>query len=373
MMGNENLIVGVHGRTDLVGGQYNVLSSFTAGLLKGLKNAGANAFTIEECEKQNIIPGVTIGFNVTGYNDWKKYMDKGTPNIMWNVDSIFYNNFEILNEFASNPNFILFNVSPSDNEALNTYFPTLKHTVFPHSVDLDLWKKKDCAKEYDAVFLASIFDVESKIEELKFTTEKETFDFMMELCDIWTKSSNSSFWQINELLKKANNINFPVEEYKFVFSNLAYIVSSKKRIEMIKTLKDFNIKIFGNGPWEKYIDGKVEYMGSCDLKDSIDIMNKSKIVLHNHPQQIAFGLHERILNASAVESFVLSTQNAAIISEFGSNMDYFEVDYKNAVSLMEQYLTNDDERTAKAKNAYEIVAKNHTWDARAKQILSIID
>lgn len=372
-MVNKNLVVGVHGSTDLVGGQYNVLSSFTVGLLKGLKNNGINALTTKECKDNNITPGVTIGFNATGSRNWKEYLAKGTPNIMWNVDSIFYNNLEILKEYANNPNFILFNVSSSDSEALNTYFPNLKHTNFPHAVDLDLWKKQDCKKEYDAVFLSSIFDYEAKIEELRFTTEKGTFDFMMELCDIWTKSSNSSFWQISELLKKSNNINFPVEEYQFVFSSLAYIVSYRKRIEMIQSLKDFNIKVFGNGPWEKYVRGKVEYMGPCDLKDSIDIMNKSKIVLHNHPQQIAFGLHERILNASAVESFVLSTQNAAIISEFGSNMDYFEVDYKNAAQLMEQYLTNDDERITKAKNAREIVAKNHTWDVRAGQILNIID
>lgn len=142
---------------------------------------------------------------------------------------------------------------------------------------------------------------------------------------------------------------------------------------MIQSLKDFNVKVFGNGPWHKYIQGKVEHMGSCDIMESIDIVNKSKIVLHNHPQQIIFGLHERVLNAAATETFILSTQNAAIISEFGLNMDYFDANYENATTLIEQYLKNDKERQEKAKKAREIVVKNHTWEVRAKQILDIID
>ncbi len=372
-MVNENLVIGVHGDTNLIGGQYNVLSSFTAGLLKGFQNNGAKAFTTQECKNKGLTPGVTIGFNVTGYSSWPEYMSKNIPNIMWSVDSTFCNNFEIINEFANNPYFILFNVTPGDSIALNKFFPNLKHTNFSHAVDLDLWKKQDCKKEHDIVFLSSIFDYESKIEELRMTTEPQSFDFMMDLFNIWSKSSNASFFQISELLKEKNNIDLPVDEYYFVFSNLAGLISSRKRIEMIQSLKDFNVKVFGNGPWEKYIQGKVQYMGSCDLIESIDVMNKAKIVLHNHPQQISLGLHERILNASAVETFVLSTQNPAIISEFGNSMDYFEVDYRNSAQLMSLYLNNKDERISKAKEAHKIVKERHTWDVRAKQILEIID
>lgn len=372
-MVNKNLIVGVHGSTEIKGGQYNVLGSFTAGLLKGFKNIGAKAFTTQECIEQGLSPNVTIGFNATGYNSWRKYMIQDSPNIMWSVDSVFLNNFEIINEFKDMPQFILFNVSNADSKAIETYFPNLKHTNFPHATDLDLWKKQNTEKVIDVVLFASIGDCESIIEDIKQKTDKQTFEFIMELYALWTKYPNSSFWQIYELMSKDNSFDLPLNEYQFVFSNLAPLVSYKKRIQMIQSLKDFNVKVFGNGPWHKYIQGKVEHMGSCDIMESIDIVNKSKIVLHNHPQQIIFGLHERVLNAAATETFILSTQNAAIISEFGLNMDYFDANYENATTLIEQYLKNDKERQEKAKKAREIVVKNHTWEVRAKQILDIID
>lgn len=372
-MVKENLIVGVHGSTEIQGGQYNILGSFTAGLLKGFHNIGAKAYTTQECLKQGIKPNVTIGFNLNGYNSWREYMNQNIPNIMWSVDSVFSNNFEVIDEFKDNPQFILFNVSNGDAQALNRYFPNLKHTNFPHATDLNFWEKKDTEKSIDLVFMGSIGDCESMIEEIKQSTDKETFDFIMNLYALWTKYPNSSFWQIYELLSKDNNFEMPVNEYQFVFSKLAPLVLYKKRIQMIQSLKDFNVKIFGKGPWNKYIQGKAEYMGPCDVIESIDIVNKSKIVLHNHPQQIVFGLHERVLNAAATETFVLSTQNAAIISEFGTNMDYFEANYENANYLVSHYLKHADERQEKAKNSREIVVKNHTWDVRAKQILDIVD
>lgn len=372
-MVNENLIIGVHGSAEMQGGQYNVLGSFTSGLLKGFNNIGAKAYTTNDCKLQGLAPNVTIGFNITGYNSWHEYMNQNIPNIMWSVDSIFLNNFEVIDEFKDNPQFILFNVSNADAPALNKYFPNLKHTNFPHATDLDLWKKQDTEKVFDVVFMGSIGDCESIIEEVKQSTNKDTFEFIMNLYALWTKYPNSSFWQIYELLSKDSDFEMPVNEYKFVFSSLANLVSYKKRIQMIQSLKDFNVKIFGKGPWNKYIQGKVEYMGPCNIMESIDIVNKSKIVLHNHSQQIVFGLHERVINAAATETFVISTQNAALISEFGTNLDYFEANYENANYLVSHYLKHDDERQEKAKNSREIVVKNHTWDARAKQILDIID
>lgn len=370
-MVNENLVIGVHSQFDYAADPYSVIESFTKGLIKGFQNNGAKAFTTQECIEKGITPNVVIGFNKNGQETWQEYLNKNIPNIMWSTNSIF--NDASIDEFTNNPNFILFNVSSCDNDALAKFYPNLKHTNFPHAVDLDLWKKQDCKKEYDAVLFASVIDCEAQMQDLKLRLPKVTYDFIMDICNIWTKSSNASFWQVNELLQKENNIEFPLEEYRLIFSSIADIVSSRKKIQLIKELKNFNVKIFGNGPWSKYVEGNVEYNGTCSLNESIDIMNKSKIVLHSHPQQTIFGLHERILNASAVEAFVLSTQNAGIISEFGKNMDYFEANFENAPILINYYLKNGNERRDKARNAHKIVSKNHTWDIRAKQVLSIID
>lgn len=372
-MDKEKLIVGVHGNKDLVGGHYNVLSSFSKGLLKGLQNNGIKAFTTEECFEQNLVPNITIGFNVMGYPTWPEYMNHGITNIMWSVDSVFYQNLEAIEQFNTNKNFVLFNVSPSDNESLLEFYPSLNHTYIPHGTDLELWKKQDCPKEHDIVFLSSIADLDAKVEQIKQTAPKNSFDIFMILYDTWTKAPNLSFWQLYQVFRKEGGLELNLDQYHFFFRNLTYLVTFTKRVQMIQNLQNFNVKIFGDGPWEKYIKGNVKYMGKCDLLESIDIINKSKIVLHNQPTQLSQGLHERLLNACAVESFVLTNKNLSIEAAFEDSVDYFDINFENAAQKVQYYFENEDERVAKAKKASQIVAKDHSWDSRAKQILNMIN
>lgn len=371
-MNNKNkLTIAFHGGNELIGGQYNVLSSFSFGLLKAFNNMGINATTTAECYKNGVNPNLTIGFNVTGYPTWEEYLMHNIPNIMWSVDSIFYQNFEAIEKFHSNPNFILFNVSSSDSNALKTFYPDLKHTYMPHAVDLNLWKKQDCKKEYDIVFLSSILDYEAKIEELKQQLPSDSFGLLMAMYEIWLNTPNLSFWEVYKTFQQAAGLNFNKHQYNFAFKNLTYLVTYTRRAKMIESLKEFDVKVFGNGPWEKYVKGKVQYMGSCDLLESISIVNKSKISLHLQPNQLVEGLHERVLNSCAVETFVLSTQNKSISESFGNTIDYF--DFNNLNEKVEYYLKNEDERDLKAQEAYTITSNNHTWHNRAQSIMSLIN
>lgn len=371
-MNNKNkLTVAFHGGNEMVGGQYNVLSSFSSGLLKAFNKKGIKASTTEECYKNGIVPNLTIGFNVTGYPTWAEYLSHNIPNIMWSVDSVFYQNFEAVEQFHSNPNFVLFNVSPSDKKALNNFFPDLKHSYMPHAVDLDLWKKQDCKKEYDIVFLSSIYDYQAKIEELKQTLPSDSFGLLMAMYEIWLNTPDLSFWDIYKTFQQVAGLNFNKHQYNFAFKNLTYLVTYTRRAKMIESLKDFNVKIFGNGPWEKYAKGKVQYMGSCNLLESINIVNKSKIALHLQPNQLVEGLHERVLNSCAVETFVLSTKNKSITESFGDTIGYF--DFNNLDEKIEYFIKNDEERTFKAQNAHIITSNNHTWNNRAQRIMNLIN
>lgn len=372
-MNKEDLIIGVHGSDNMMGGHYNVLGSFTAGLLKGFQNNGIKAYTTLECFEKELTPNLTIGINVTGLDGWSEYLKHGIPTIMWSFDSIFYHNTEAIEKFATDPNFILFNVSPSDNEALQTFYPSLKHAYLPHCTDLNLWTKQDIKKDNDAVFMASIGDYKAKIEELRTTLPHALFEVIMMFYTIWLSSSHLSFWQLYQLCKKENDFDFNVNQYNFIFKNLVYLVSWTKRAQMIEKLKDFNIKIYGDGPWENYIKGNVKHMGKCDLAESINIINRSKIVLHNQPSQLTLGLHERVLNASATETFVLSPDSLSIKQEFGENFGYYnDSTYEDLEEKFQYYLTREEERIIKAQTARKIVAERHTWDVRAKQIMEML-
>lgn len=372
-MKKEDLIIGVHGSDNMVGGHYNVLGSFTAGLLKGFKNNGINAYTTLECFEKKLAPHITIGINVTGYETWAEYLKNNIPNIMWSFDSIFAHNFEAMKSFSNEPNFILFGVTPSDQEPLREYFHNLKYSYVPHATDLELWKKQNVEKEYDIVLFSSIRDYEKMIEELKAEVPDATYKLVMEMYEISSKNHQLSFWEIYQLFKKHRNLNLTEEDYVFLFRKLSYIIMYAKKAEIVQKLSKFNLKIFGDGPWEKYISGNVEHLGSCDLYESIDLMNKAKIVLHPHLMQLALGLHERVLNASATETFVMSSNALSIQSEFGDSFGYYnDSTYENLEENLQYYLTHEKERAIKAKNARKIVEERHTWDVRARQIISMI-
>lgn len=371
-MNIEDLIIGVHGGDNTVGGRYNVLSSFPSGLLKGFQNIGVKAFSTKECFEKGLTPNLTVGFNVDGYETWSEYLKLGIPNIMWSAGSVFYQNIEAVEQFMNHPNFFLFEVSPSDSEALKTFYPSLKHAYVPHAVDLDLWKKKDLEKEFDIVFLSSIYDYEAKIVELQQTLPKAAFELLMMIYKTWLPAANLSFWQVYQIFQKEGGLNLDAAQYGFIFKNLVYLITYSQRAQMIDKLQDFNVKVFGDGPWEKYVKGKVQYMGKCDLIESIDVVNKSKIVLHQQPAQLTLGLHERILNACATETFVMSTINQSVASEFHGSIGFFNFNNIDLTDRLAHYLQNDEERITNAQNARKIVAENHTWDRRAKQILNLL-
>lgn len=372
-MNKEDLIIGVHGSDNMVGGHYNMLGSFTAGLLKGFKNNGINAHTTLECYEKGLTPHITIGINVTGYESWTEYLKHGIPSIMWSFDSIFAHNFEAMENVSQYPNFVLFGVTPSDQEPLRAYFPNLKYSYMPHATDLELWKKQNTEKEYDIVLFSSIKDYEQMIEELKSEVPESTYKLIMEMYEISSKNHQLSFWEIYQLFKKHRNLNLTKEEYVFLFRKVSYIIMYAKKAEVVQKLSKFNLKIFGDGPWDKYISGNVQHLGPCDMHESINIMNKSKIVLHPHLMQLALGLHERILNASATETFVMSSNAITIQNEFKNSFGYYnDSTYEDLEEKMQYYLTNEEERIANAKNARKIVEEHHTWDVRARQIVSMI-
>ena len=373
-MNKEDLIVGVHGGDSQTGGHYNVMGSFTTGLFKGFQNSGVKVYSTKECFEKNLSPNLTIGFNVTGYETWAQYLNHNVTNIMWSMDSIFFQNIEAVAEFYNNPKFVLFNVSPADNDALKAYMPQLQFEYMPHAIDPLLWKKQNVKKEYDIAFLGSIIDFDAKIEELKQIMPQESFDLLMMIYDTWVNSPNLPFWQLYKIFEKEGGLNFNLGQYNFAFKNLSQMVSHTKRVQMIEKLSDFNVKVFGDGPWEKYIKGKVEYMGPCDLSESINVVNKSRIILHNHPAQLALGIHDRILGASAVEAFVISSENDSISREFGDSIGYYKnANFENLEENIEYYLKNVNERIEKAKVASEITLQKHTWDVRAAQILNMIN
>lgn len=356
-------------------GVYDMLSSFFHGLKKAFDQNNIDVDWATDIKKE---ASVSIGFNAAGMESWKSILDSGCSNIMWTVDSCFYHDFCRLSEYTLFPRFHILGVTKSDIAPLNYFFPEFKNYHYlPHGVDPDVWKYQNQEKDLDIVYLASVRDPQEMIKTVKEKLPANVFEIFMGLFEYLKLNPYQNIWEIYKEVflivddddEKMQNVLL----FHYFFKNITYLLSYTKRIELVNSMADVGIKVWGNDEWSKYISGKNQYMGAANFEDVIKIIPRSKISLNLQPLQIIDGLHERVLNSALSESAVLCDPAPEIKNTFGDSLNYYDV--KNFTNIKQKALSllaNKDLREYKVQKAKSIVLKDHTWASRAKVIQSII-
>ena len=372
-MEDRNITVAIHCNEQDDNDKYGEKDVFFQGLIKGFSDCGVKTYSTKQCLEENIPFNIAIGFDTVGIDNWQKILNNNTTNIMWATDSIFSKNFKAVKTFSAFPNFVLFESSQADLQATGTYIPTLKHGYIPIAVDTDLWQIQDFEKTNDIVFFADVKDYNAIIDKLKNNMPELVFNLMMQILAIALKSPSLAFWQIYQAIKESCSLQIDADQYMLLFQNISDIVTNQHKIKLIQALSDFDVKVYGNEEWKNFVCGNVKYMGSCDVKETVEILNKSKIALHTHPISLCSGLHTRVLNAAATQTFCLCSDTHSFKLEYGNALGYFTQKSIDDVAKQAQYyLDNEDERIQKAKSAYEITKEKHTWKQRAESILKLI-
>lgn len=354
------------------GGVYNILPSFFTGLKKGLTKNNWDVCWIDNIGQS---ARLSLAFNIAANEYWKPILRTGCSHIMWTVDSCFYKNFSLINEYVDYSNFHIVNVAKTDIEPMSFFFPNFEnHHYIPHGVDTDIWKYDNQDKDLDIVYLASIQEPSQIIKEVKQRLPENLFEIFMEMLETIKAEPYQNIWGLYKSIFGDNYLdNEDKEQHKFLFhyffTNITYLVSYGKRIELVKSLEDIGVKVWGSPEWQKYMSGKNEYMGIANIEDAVKILPRSKVSLHLQPLQILDGLHERVLNSTMSESAVLCDKAPEMFNTFGDNFTYYDAKYftdikQKALSLLE----DEDMRNQKVKQAKSMVLKDHTWEARAKAI-----
>ncbi|MEI8388391.1 MAG: glycosyltransferase [bacterium] len=366
--------IGIYGSEKLNGGVYNMLASFNKGLHDAFKAKFYDVEYMYKYHEDKILPDLSIAFNGSGADFWEFYLNKGIPHIMWAVDSIFMHIYAAKLSMKF-PNFIFACVSTSDIKAINHFMPNLPFLYLPHAVDTDFWLPDNSEKEHDIVFLSTLQDFEEKINNFRQNWDKKRFDQFMTIYEYALQNPDKSFWDIYNYFAIIFNFDMlDLNAYYQMFNSLCYTVTYTRRVHLINKLKDFNVKVWGSPVWEKYISGNVQYMGAADIKDSLKIVPKSKIVLHLQPMQILDGLHERILNATSANSFILTDNNDVIKQSFGDTLGYYNgYTFDNLPETVNYYLNNNAIREEKSNQSRKITLQNHTWRNRVTEIFDIIN
>lgn len=375
---NKKFNIAILSNENAKGGAYNMLPSFPQGLLNGLQKQNIESDYILSYFENNKSFDLSISFNVHAHRMWEEILGLNIPHVMWNVDSCFYKNFYITEYHKRKfPNFIIFGVTKSDLEPINHFDPEFNRYIYlPHGTDPEIWKYSQEEKVFDIVYLASIQNPKQLIEIAKSQFPENIAKLFMEMYEVLKENPHKPIWDIYKnmaLTKYAMTPNNHMETFQKIFTHLSYAFSYQKRIDLVKSMDDIGVKIWGNPEWKEFITGKNKYMGSADIEETSQILPKSKISLHLQPSQIIDGLHERILNSSLCESAILCDKAPEIYDTFTDSFSYFDIkDFSNAKEKALELLNNEELRQNKVTKAKQLVLAHHTWEERAKAIKTFI-
>jgi spore maturation protein CgeB len=232
----------------------------------------------------------------------------------------------------------------------------------PHATPKHLFQENREEKIYDMVMLGSCVDVE-KIEK-KFPKKLKTL--MQELSEKVLKSNSTSCLQA--LIDAGITQDLPL-----LHRLLESYVRGKDRLQLLETLKEFDVHIWGQGPWKKYAP-KAHLHRPVSFERGLEVMKRAKIVMNSVPS-LKFGGHERIFHALALGALPLTSSTTFIHEQFeeGKSILTYRYGHQEQTAACVRDILQDDEKRSKIIHAgQDIVRASHTWETRAKTLLSFL-
>lgn len=367
---------------------YESKRSFANHLIQALQKRGIQTLLIDPpnglitMELQNQIvsfaPDFTMSFNSSQSNELGKfYWDYlETPHLSVLLDPAFY----AVNMARSPLSF--FTTVDREDCAWMSSNGVKKIFFWPHAVEAAPLPQKE--KIYDVVFLGTFTDFVGLQMEWQQKLKPEEILVLQSAIDRMFRQPLSSLTaalatSFNEFQLDSNHFDF-----KKVFYYLDNYVRGKDRFELIRSLKDVKVHIFGepswNNPeastvWKNYMKDMDHVMvhPSVTYDESFDITASAKICLNSSPF-FKHGSHERILNAFVSGAVPLTTQNGFVEEFFAPGEDlitYSTGKWDNVNEQVKSLLADEKKRLEMAELGKSKVLAHHTWDNRASELVDI--
>jgi len=232
------------------------------------------------------------------------------------------------------------------------------------------------SKEYQIVFVGNSYR-----EQINRYLEKveDFFDGLIPLLKGVVRSyqENVEYDVESDIRLKIKNISLPpdLHEEKAVFiakQVASYLQRKDLIVSLVKRYPAFTV--FGDDGW--LVDIPPERLKKAGYYDRLaDVYRKSEIVVDVNRVVIRDGFTQRIFDALACGSFVVTSSKPAVHEFFNTSGPLQEVvTFRNQCALTQQidyYLEHKDEMTAIASRGQKKVLSLHTYDHRIRQMLSI--
>lgn len=255
------------------------------------------------------------------------------------------------------------------------HFP--KVFFMPHGVEKNLRKDPEGPREIDLLLLSTCLDPDAIREDWQKNYPEALCKVLDEaaeqvLADSTTTPINAFVSAMNHRLKTGNSLDPNTIPYIEAIMSLDDYIRGKDRVQLLRSIKDFKVDIYGEGPWEKFTQGtKAKVHTPVPYEQALTLIGNSKIVLNSNPT-IKQGTHTRVLAGTLSGAVPITSENPYMQHYYKDFQDIVYYRYKEMDKVNEnigKLLADENQRISIAKNGMEITLAHHTWDTRASQLL----
>ena len=324
-------------------------------------------------------PDLTCSFNsflsMSGLYPWDVMQ---LPHLAMLLDPVFYSA-----DFVRSPYAMLSSVDRQDcrwlvdNQFRRIFF-------WPHAVE-KMEERKPEERPFDVVFLGTFTDFEAFKLRWQRELPEPQVKVLFEASAQVLSDNRTSLTQALAESFAASQLNSQGVDFKQLFYFLDNYTRGKDRFELVHSIKDAQVHVFGEPSWNNPIEGvnwntylsrapNVHIHPPVSYTESFDVLRKSKICLNSMPF-FKYGSHERIFNALACGALPLTMDNLYVREAFDVGQElltYMPGKWSLVNELVNTYLSNENLRAEMAAKGFQKVMRQHTWDQRVKELFEIV-
>lgn len=295
------------------------------------------------------------------------------------IDPVFYST-----KMMGSKNFILGNVDRFECEFAKEYGAS--HVFFfPHGADPSLQPPAETKRPFDISFCGSCYDHETARRQYHQRFDKTTCKVIDEAIEIVLSDNCTPVFAALKQALAANGMEPSLAMIEPLYLLVDTSVRGIDRLNLIRSIKDVNVHIFGSSVWgtnETKTQEWKELLGDQPnvivhprvfFKDALEIMKQSKFTLNSMPF-FKNGSHERILNSLVCGALPITSDNLWVRENFSEEdlIVYQPKLWGDINQRIWHFLSEDFSRQEAVEKGRAKVLKSHTWDIRAKQLLDSV-
>lgn len=158
--------------------------------------------------------------------------------------------------------------------------------------------------------------------------------------------------------------------------DLQAYLGGMSRLRWLEAIEVCQVDVFGSDPegWRRLLPNKknIRFHPPVPFPEALDLMGRCRILLHCTPE-IKRGGHERLLSGLLLEAALVCLATPYLRQEFVAGKELELISYGDGVScnqILHCLLQEEPKRRQMAQAGRARALARHTWDERAKQILS---